>query len=190
MKRALLIVSSVLLTIQLHANQIYGWVGKPGEGENYFILKSNSSASGTLADIVSLTLMMPYTGETTYLPASFTSLNMTLGPGFSWTPAEITGMVLTFSTPSAPCSAGYYSCYPTLSAAGLSVDYQVSNGINGWSGSYVDDATGRWLAFATLADYQAALSALGTSVPDCGNSALLLLGTLAGLVLCRRALAV
>ncbi len=70
------------------------------------------------------------------------------------------------------------------------MDEEVSNGINGWSGSYVDDATGSWLAFATLADYQAALAAAGSSVAESGPTALLLLGTLAGLVLLRRALAV
>ncbi len=184
MKKTLLIVSSVLLSIQAHANQLYGWVGGPGEGENYFYLKSNSSASGSLADIVSLTLLMPCTGETTYTPAS---IAMTLGSGFSWSPTQITAMSLSFKTPNVQQTGYQYRLEGWLAAGTLSVtEVDISPSGFIFDDPWVNDTAGSWLAFDSLADYQARLDTLGSSVPESGNSVLLLLGALAGLGVWRR----
>jgi hypothetical protein len=181
MNKYLLVLSSVLLSVPVHAAQLYGWIGKPAEGQNYFILDSDKSVSGSLANILSLTLLMPNTGETTYTPSS---VAMTLGPGFYWSTAEIESMSLSFTTPRAALGDGEYWCYMSLAEGKLNGDESVVSGGMIFSGPFVDDSTGHWLAFGSLADYQSALATLGSS-PEPGTTALLLLGAF-GLVVGRR----
>ncbi len=187
MKKVLLIVSLVLLSIQVRANQLYGWVGKSGEGENYFILDKNSSSAGSLADIVSITLLMPYTGETTYTLSSPMLHPMALGSTFAWSSAQITAMSLTFTPPKTQLANGdVYWCDITLANGRLWVgDSYVHGGMISYD-DWVDDSTGSWLAFNSLADYEAALAVAHLTAPESGNTALLLLGALAGMLVWRR----
>lgn len=188
MKRTILILSSALLSIQVHAAQLYGWVGEPGEGQNYFMLDSDKSVSGSLANIISLTLLMPETGETTYTPSSPMYIPMTLGSTpFYWSTAQIESMSLNFTTPRTPLGTGQYWCDMSLTDGRLHGEESVASGGILIGGPFVDNPTGHWLAFKSLTDYQAALAVAG-SVPEPRSSALLLLGTL-GLVVGRRGLA-
>ncbi len=176
MKRTLLIASSVLLSVQVQANEIYEWVGMPEVTENMIMLDSSSSGAGGLADIVGLALWLPSSGLTTFTPGS---PSMTLGTGFAWNPMEITSVSLTFTTPQLPWDGplGHTITWYDVTIAANQLSIYFHNSFSGGTeqeGYYVNDLTGAWKVMPLA------------SVPDGGSTGLLLLGTMAGLAGWRR----
>jgi hypothetical protein len=172
MKKLVLIVAGLVIGLNSNATtQIYGYTGH--EGWNYIVLNSNSSANGSAADIVSITVTLPWfmSGVTT-----LDSPTVTLDGLFEWTPDSITDMKLSFNGPLLIGLGGdtyKYNGYNfvvaephrlSISGAFLLPD----NTTSFWS--WLNSTSGEWKAFDSLEAYAPYTYAL----PDGGATGLLL----------------
>jgi len=169
----------VLSAATARSNQyLYGWVASPGlDGYNYMVLDSDSSASGSLSDVVSITLDMPNSGETTFTPGSSLISSLTSQGTFGWSPSEIASMDIKLTTTPQLRGSDIYWSTAILGGQNLQIAEDNDNGA-----LFINDQSSAWVAFDSVADYEAACAPLSASVPDSEGTVPLLLIALAFLL--------
>jgi hypothetical protein len=177
MKNSILLALSVSLGIVASlqaADQTYDWTkGLPGYSGT-IVLDSSSSAGGSLADVVSISVTTPGGSDTlTQANIADVYINNPYGP-FTWNASQITGMWIAWYTTSDHSM--------NAPAGGVGQNYQPS--IPGHN--FVFDPNDNFIDFVGLGNKDLTGAWRAASVPDAGSTSLLLGLALTGLGACRR----